>query len=108
MLLPDGSIVFSREPAGGVPQIFVMGRGGAGPGLRQITDRLTLPFGASEPVVVDGRTILLVAGRAGSRNGRSGGDRFAVYRIALGGFNLERVTRDQASYSDFTRRLAGR
>jgi len=106
--LPDGSIVFGREPAGRVPQIFQVSREGARAGLRQITDPLTLPYGASEPVVLDERTILLVAGPVGGKERRSGGGRFAVYRIALGGFNLSRVTRDQAPYSDFTRRLAGR
>jgi Tol biopolymer transport system component len=103
--LPDGSIVFAREPAGRVSQIFQVSREGARAGLRQITDPLTLPYGASEPVVLDERTILLVAGPMGGREQRSGGGRFAVYRIALGGFNLARVTRDQVPYSDFTRRL---
>jgi dipeptidyl aminopeptidase/acylaminoacyl peptidase len=106
--LRDGSIVFGRESEGGVSQIFQVSREGARAGLRQITDPLTLPYGASEPVVLDERTILLVAGPSGGKDGRSGGGgRFAVYRIALGGFNLARVTRDQAPYSDFTRRLSG-
>ena len=107
VLLSDGSIVFAREPEGRVPQIFQMSREGERAGLRQITDPLTLPYGASEPVVLDERTILLVAGPLGGKDRRSGGGRFAVYRIALGGFNLARVTRDQAAYSDFTRRLGG-
>ena len=106
--LPDGSFVFGREPEGRVSQIFQVSREGARAGLRQVTDPLTLPHGASEPVVLDERTILLVAGPAGGKDRRSGGGRFAVYRIALGGFNLARVTRDQAPYNDFTRRLAGR
>ena len=100
ILLPDGSIVFSRGIEGGVSQIFLMGRDGARAGLRQVTDSLTLPYGASEPCAIDERTILLTVG--------PGGGRYAVYRIALGGFNLARVTRDRASYSDFTRRLTGR
>jgi Tol biopolymer transport system component len=106
--LADGSIVFSRKAAGRVSQIFEVSRDGARAGLRQITDPLTLPYGASEPVVLDERTILLVAGPVGDKEKRSGGGRFAVYRIALGGFNLARVTRDQSIYSDFTRHLAGR
>jgi WD40 repeat protein len=108
VLLPDGSVVFSRGTAGGVSQIFVMGGDGARAGLRQITDPLTLPYGASEPCILDDRTILLTAGPVGGTAGRSGGGRFAVYEIALGGFNLARVTRDRAPYNDFARRLAGR
>lgn len=104
--LPDGSIVFGRTPAGGQPHLYVMGRSGARAGLRQITDSLTLPFGAAEPVVLDDRTILFVTGPIVDRERRHGPSRFAVYRIALGGFNLTRVTREQAPYGDFTRRLA--
>ena len=106
--LPDGSIVFSRRPPGDVPHLYVMGRSGARAGLRQITDSLTLPFGAAEPVVLDDRTILFVTGPIADRNRSAGPVRFAVYRIALGGFNLARVTRSQAPYADFTRHLAGR
>ena len=106
--LPDGSIVFSRRPPGDVPHLYVMGRSGARAGLRQITDSLTLPFGAAEPVVLDDRTILFVTGPIADRNRSAGPVRFAVYRIALGGFNLTRVTRSQAPYADFTRHLAGR
>jgi WD40 repeat protein len=100
VLLADGSIVFGRRSMGGVSQILLMSRDGARAGLRQVTDSLTLPYGASEPSVIDEQTILLTAGPAGSR--------CAVYRIALGGFNLARVTRDRAPYNDFTRRLIGR
>ncbi len=108
VFLQDGSIVFSRGDEGGASQLFVMSRTGAGKGLRQITDRLTLPYGAAEPFVLDDRTILLVTGPRVEKDERSGGGRFAVYRIALGGFNLARITRDQARYSDFTRRLSRR
>ena len=37
-----------------------------------------------------------------------GPTRFAVYRIALGGFNLTRMSRDRAAYKDYTRHLADR
>ncbi len=106
--LPDGSIVFSRRPSGEVPHLYIMGPGGARAGLRQLTDSLTLPFGAAEPVVLDERTILFVTGPIIDRNRTGGPVRFAVYRIALGGFNLIRVTRSSAPYADFTRHLAGR
>ncbi len=85
-----------------------MGQSGARAGLRRITDSLTLPFGAAEPVVLDDRTILFVTGPIVDRERRRGPSGFAVYRIALGGFNLTRVTREQVPYSDFTRRLADR
>jgi len=107
VFLPDGSIVFSRKPEGGVPQLYVLGRAGASGGWRQVTDGLTLPYGAAEPVPFDDRSILLVTGLGADVEKRSGGGRSAVYRIALGGFNLARVTRERARYSDFTRRLSG-
>ena len=106
--LPDGSIVFSRQPFGGVPHLYVMGRHGARDGLRQITDSLTLPFGAAESVVLDERTLLFTTGPIVDRERPRGPARFAVYRIALGGFNLTRVTRAQAPYADFARHLDGR
>ncbi|OLC53074.1 MAG: hypothetical protein AUH92_06525 [Acidobacteria bacterium 13_1_40CM_4_69_4] len=106
--LPDGSIVFRRAPAGGVPHLYIMGRNGARAGLRQITDSLTLPFGASEPVALDEGTILFDTGPVYDREKRGGPVRFAVYRIALGGFNLTRLTRERATYSDFTRHLPER
>jgi len=107
--LPDGSIVFQRAPAGGgVPHLFVMGRSGTRAGLRQITDSRTLPFGAAEPVTLDTGEILLDTGPVYDRAGRGGPTRFAVYRIALGGFNLTRMTRDRAAYRDYTRHLADR
>ena len=84
-----------------------MGRAGAQAGLRQITDALTLPFGAAEPVATGDGTILLVTGPVGEGETRGAGGRFIVYRIALGGFNLARVTGRRAPYSDYTRRLAG-
>ena len=106
--LPDGSIVFSRTPFEGVPHLYVMGGNGARDGLRQITDSLTLPFGAAEPVVLDGQTLLFTTGPIVDRGRPGGPARFAVYRIALGGFNLTRVTRSQAPYADFARHLVDR
>ena len=106
VFLADGSIVFSRRPAGGVPQLYVMGRAGAGAGLRQVTDALTLPFGAAEPVVPGDGTILFVTGPTGDGGMRGAAGRYIVYRIALGGFNLTRLTSRRAPYSDFTRRLS--
>ncbi len=72
------------------------------------TDLLTLPYGASEAIVLDDRSILLVVEPVGDKKKRSGGGRFADYRIALGGFNLARITRDRARCNDFTRRLTDR
>ena len=46
VFLPDGSIAFSRGVEGGLSHIFVMGAAGAAAGLRQVTDSITLPFGA--------------------------------------------------------------
>ncbi len=106
--LPDGSIVFQRTPVGDVPHLFVMGGGGARSGLRQITDSRTLPFGAAEPVALDTGRILFDTGPAYGRAGRGAPVRDAVYWIALGGFNLTRMTRDRAPYSDYTRHLASR
>ncbi|HEV8701468.1 MAG TPA: hypothetical protein VGV60_09385 [Candidatus Polarisedimenticolia bacterium] len=106
--LPDGSIVFSRTPFEGVPHLYVMGGRGARDGLRQITESLTLPFGAAEPVVLDARTLLFTTGPIVDRGRPGSPARFAVYRIALGGFNLTRVTRSQAPYADFARHLDDR
>jgi len=106
--LPDGSIVFRRAPAGGLPHLYIMGRNGARAGLRQITDSNTLPFGASEPVILDAGTILFDTGPVYDRGQRGGPVRYAVYRIALGGFNLTRVTREHATYRDYTRHLTER
>ena len=103
--LPDGSIVFSRTPSEGVPHLYVMGGRGARAGLRQITDSVTLPYGASEPVVLDERTLLFTTGPIADKERPRGPARFVVYRIALGGFNLTRVTRNQAPYADFARHL---
>ncbi|MBI1950537.1 MAG: hypothetical protein HYS34_04155 [Acidobacteria bacterium] len=100
--------MFSRRPSGDAPHLYVMGRTGARAGLRQITDSPTLPFGAAEPVVLDEWTILFTTGPIVDRNRSNAPVRFAVYRIALGGFNLARVTRSQAPYADFTRHLASR
>ncbi len=107
--LPDGSIVFSRTPDGGRPHLFHLGTAGPRFTLRQITDSITLPYGADEPVLLQDGSLLFVTG--GTERPASGKDRpvhAAVYRITLGGFNLVRVTRDQARYSDFTRRLPPR
>jgi len=107
-LLPDGSIVFHRAPAGGVPHLFVMGREGARAGLRQITDSRILPFGAAEPVALEAGLVLFDTGPVYDRARPGGPVRFAVYRIALGGFNLTRMSRDRAAYRDYTRHLADR
>ena len=105
--LPDGSIVFSRGREGESAHLFVMaGITGSG-GLRQITDGLVLPFGAGEPVPLADGTILFVTGPVVPED-ESRPVRFAVYRIAAGGFNLARVTRADATYDDFTRRLGPR
>ena len=106
--LPDGSIVFSRAPAEGPPHLYVAGPPGTRAGLRQITDSLTLPFGADEPVILPDRTILLVTGPFAPPSGKVEAVPFAVYRIATGGFNLTRVTRERAGYNDLTRRLSPR
>jgi hypothetical protein len=104
--LPDGSIVFSRTPAGGVPHLVHAGAGGAGAGLRQFTDSATLRFGAGEPVALADGSILTTTGPIPPPEGMAAPVLFAVYRIALGGFNLSRVTRDRAGYSDSTRGFA--
>ncbi|MBI4169227.1 MAG: PD40 domain-containing protein [Acidobacteria bacterium] len=101
--LPDGSIVFSRTPAGGVPHLVHAGAGGAGAGLRQFTDSLTLRFGAGEPVALPDGSVLFTTGPVPLQEGMDAPVRFAVYRIALGGFNLSRVTRDRVGYNDHAR-----
>ncbi len=104
--LPDGTILFSRARAGGVPHLFHMGRAGARGGLRQITDSLSLRFGADEPVLLPDRTILLVTGPIPPPEGVAAPARHLVYRIDPGGFNLSRVSRERAQYSDFSRGLS--
>ncbi len=106
--LPDGSIVFSRAPDGGPPQLFMIGPSGARAGLRQITDTPTLPYGADEPQVLPDLSIQFVSGPFVPPPLREDAPKFAVYRIASGGFNLTRVSRDRAGYDDFTRRLSPR
>jgi WD40-like Beta Propeller Repeat len=106
--LSDGSLIFSRAPEGEPAQIFVMGMGGNGGGVRQVTDARILPFGAAEPVPLGAETLLLTAGPTPAAEGKSTGGRYAVYTISAGGFNLTAVSRRDAPYSDFTRRLAGR
>jgi Tol biopolymer transport system component len=103
--LPDGSIVFSRI-SGGTPQIALVGPEGGRRGVRQITEPLTLPYGADEPVALSDGTLLLVTGPVPGPAGSTAEVRFAVYRIGAGGINLTRVTRDPAPYDDFTRRLS--
>ena len=67
---------------------------------------MLVPYGADEPVALGDDAVLLVTGGpAPPSAGRQRPARYAVYRIALGGFNLSRVTREQARYDDFTRRL---
>ncbi len=108
IFLPDRTVVFSRGPAAGVPQLYVTGSRSGAEGLRQITEALTLPHGASEPVALPDGGLLLVTGPAGGRDRTRAGPPCAVYRIALGGFNLARVSRERPAYSDFTRLLAAR
>jgi hypothetical protein len=103
--LPDGSLVFSRTPAGGIPHLVHAGTGGAA-GLRQFTDSATLRFGAGEPVALPDGSILLTTGPIPPAEGMDAPLHFSVYRIALGGFNLSRVTRDRVGYSDSTRGFA--
>jgi hypothetical protein len=42
---------------------------------------------------------------AGPGKGSDGRPRFALYRIAEGGYNLVRLTREQAGYNDYARLL---
>jgi Tol biopolymer transport system component len=101
--LADGSFVAVRTMRDGVPHLFQASASGGG---RQVTDSLTLPFGASEPVALDDDRILFTSGPVGGMGEAEGaGPRSAVYRIALGGINLARVTRERAVYSDRARGL---
>jgi TolB protein len=104
--LPDGSIIFARTPSGGTSQLYGMAATGASRGLRQITDERILPFGAGEPVLLSDGTILFVAGPIVTGEGAEEKPRYSVYRIAAGGFNLERISRQGAGYDDFSRRLS--
>ena len=99
ILLEDQSIIFSRSSRGAPPQLFLMGRAGSGMAIRQVTDRSTLRYGAREPVLREDGSILFVTGPAPETG------LHAVYEVTAGGFNLNRLSRDHARYSDFTRHL---
>jgi hypothetical protein len=101
--LADGTVLFARRTAPRPAQVFLYAAAADGPRLRQITDVTVLPSGAGEPVSLPDRTVLLTAGPFAGTDGRP---RFAVYKISEGGYNLVRLTRERAGYSDWTRRLA--
>lgn len=103
--LPDGSIAFSRGPRGGPTYVYVASLVPGQGGMRQITDPIVLPHGASEPVPLPDGRLLITGGPVPARDNLGGGPRFAVYTITRGGYNLARVTRDGAVYNDFARRL---
>ena len=100
--LPDGSVLFARRDGMRPPQIYHVAPGAGGAGARQVTDASVLPAGASEPVYIPDGTLLLTAGPGKGPDGRP---RFALYRIAEGGYNLVRLTREQAGYNDYARLL---
>jgi hypothetical protein len=100
--LPDGAVLFARRSGARPPQIVHDAPGTGGAGARQVTDAGILPAGASEPVLMPDGTLLLTAGPGKGPDGRP---RFALYRIAEGGYNLVRLTREQAGYNDFARLL---
>jgi hypothetical protein len=100
--LPDGSVLFARRVGARAPQIFHVAPGAGDAGARQVTDATILPAGASEPVFMPDGTLLLTAGPGKAPDGRP---RFALYRIAEGGYNLVRLTREQAGYNDYARLL---
>jgi hypothetical protein len=100
--LPDGAVLFARRIGARPPQIFHFAPDAGGAGARQVTDAGILPAGATEPVFMPDGTLLLTAGPGKGPDGRP---RFALYRIAEGGYNLVRLTRDQAGYNDFARLL---
>jgi Tol biopolymer transport system component len=106
LFLADGSIVFSRASSGGNPHLFHIGPAGAHDRLRQITHSRTLPFGADEPVLLPDRAILFVTGPVPPPEGRDTPTLHVVYRIEPGGFNLSRVSRERAPYSDYSRGLS--
>ena len=108
VFLPDGTLVFRRAFDATLFQLFATEGSGREARARQITDALSLPWGADEPVALPDGTILFVTGPVPPAKGMEGPPRFVVYRIAAGGFNLSRVTREHARYDDFTRRLAAR
>jgi Tol biopolymer transport system component len=100
--LPDGSVLFARSDGARPPQIFHLAPAAGGSGARQVTDASILPAGASEPVSMPDGTLLLTAGPGKGPDGRP---RCALYRIAEGGYNLVRLTREQAGYNDYARLL---
>jgi hypothetical protein len=100
VFMADGSLLFSAPDAAGVRQLFHL----AGTRLRQITETRILPYGAGEPVPLGGDALLLTTGPFPPAQA-GGPSRYAVYRVALGGFNLSRVTREQAGYADYARGL---
>ncbi|HKQ97160.1 MAG TPA: hypothetical protein VJV75_04730, partial [Candidatus Polarisedimenticolia bacterium] len=100
--LADGSILFARTVAGRPSQVMALAPGTTPPVLRQITEANVLPFGAGEPAPIGGGLFLLTAGPG---KGPGGKPRYGVYRLSEGGFNLKRVTRDGAGYSDWARGL---
>ncbi|HKN47783.1 MAG TPA: hypothetical protein VJ144_07410 [Candidatus Polarisedimenticolia bacterium] len=104
--LPDGSLVFSRGFGSDPPQIFLMGAAGARLGLRQVTESLVLPYGAYEPVALGQDAVLFTTCLTVEAPGGGKAERSLAYRIGIGGFNLAKVTRDQAHYNDFSRRLS--
>lgn len=106
--LPDGSLVFTRAFADGPPQLFLMGAAGTRLGLRQITESPILPYGADDPVTLGTDSILFTTCLTAEKPGGGTAERCRVYRIAAGGFNLAKVSREQAHYSDFSRRLSPR
>jgi hypothetical protein len=103
--LPDGSIVFSRSVQGAPPQLYRLSLAEASAGARPITDPAILPYGAGEPVALPGGGVLFTAGPGPLPAGATHGPRYAVYRIAEGGYNLARMTRERAGYNDVTKRL---
>ena len=67
-----------------------------------------LAFAALLALPPDPPELFFTTGPIVDRDRPRGPARFVVYRIALGGFNLTRVTRNQAPYADFARHLDGR
>jgi len=103
--LPGGSIAFSRGPRGGPTYIYIANLASGRNGVRQLTDPLVLPHGAAEPVPLVNGGLLITGGPVPLPEEGGGGQRFAVYTITTGGYNLTRVTREGAAYNDFARRL---
>lgn len=100
--LADGSILFARTVSGRPSQVMALAPGTTPPALRQITEANVLPFGAGEPAPIGGGLFMLTAGPG---KGPGGKPRYGLYRLSEGGFNLKRITRDGAGYSDWARGL---